>query len=183
MATAEALMTAEEFGQRPDPGYPEELVQGRIVAMPPPDRRHGRTCLKAGRILDTYAEEHDLGRVMTNDSGIITERDPDTVRGADVAYYSFTRLAKGPLPAGYGPEVPELVIEVRSSGDSWREILRKVTEYLTAGVLKVVVLDPQSRKAHIYSVDQEPEVLGPEDELTIPDLLGDFRVAVHRFFE
>ena len=50
-------------------------------------------------------------------------------------------------------------------------------------MLKVVVLDPQSRKARIASVDQEPEVLGPEDELTIPDLLGDFRVAVHRFFE
>ena len=29
-----SLMTAEEFGKRPDPGYPEELVQGRIVAMP-----------------------------------------------------------------------------------------------------------------------------------------------------
>ena len=39
MATAEALMTAQEFGQRPDPGYPEELVQGRIVGMPPPDRK------------------------------------------------------------------------------------------------------------------------------------------------
>jgi Uma2 family endonuclease len=183
MATAEALMTAEEFGQRPDPGYPEELVRGRIVAMPPPDRRHGRTCLKAGRILDTHAEEHDLGRVMTNDSGIITERDPDTVRGADVAYYSYARLPRGPLPAGYGPEVPELVVEVRSSGDSWREIVLKVAEYFRAGVLKVIVLDPGSRKAHIYSVDDEPTILGPEDELTIPDLLPGFRVAVHRFFD
>ena len=29
MATAEMLelMTAEQFGQRPDPGYPEELVR------------------------------------------------------------------------------------------------------------------------------------------------------------
>jgi hypothetical protein len=32
-------------------------------------------------------------------------------------------------------------------------------------------------------VDDEPVVLGPEDELTIPELLGDFRVAVHRFFD
>ena len=183
MATAEALMTAEEFGQRPDPGYPEELVQGRIVAMPPPDRRHGKICGQAYYLLRQHVDAHDLGHLMTNDSGIITERDPDTVRGADVAYYSYARLPKGPLPAGYGPEIPELVIEVRSSGDSWRDILIKVGEYLKAGVLKVVVLDPQSRKAHIYSVDDEPVVLGPEDELTVPDLLGDFRVAVHRFFD
>ena len=183
MATAEALMTAAEFGQRPDPGYPEELVRGRLVTLSPPDRRHGMICLKAGRILDTYAEEHDLGCVMTNDSGVITEHDPDTVRGADVAYYSYARLPKGPLPAGYGPEVPELVIEVRSSGDSWRDILLKVGEYLTAGVLKVIVLDPRSRKAHIYSAEQEPEVLGPEDELTAPELLGEFRVRVGQFFD
>ena len=35
MATAESLMTAEEFRRRPDPGYPEELVRGRVTAMPP----------------------------------------------------------------------------------------------------------------------------------------------------
>jgi len=48
MATAEmlGLMTAEEFGKRPDPGYPEELVRGRIVAMSVPDKRHGYVCLK-----------------------------------------------------------------------------------------------------------------------------------------
>ena len=183
MATAEALMTAEEFGQRPDPGYPEELVQGRIVATPPPDRRHGYVCAGAASILRNFVTERDLGRVMSNDSGIITERDPDTVRGADVAYYSYARLLRGPLPAGYGPEVPELVVEVRSSGDSWRDIHIKIGEYLKAGVLKVLVLDPRSRKAHIYSVDDEPVVLGLEDELTVPDLLGDFQVAVHRFFD
>lgn len=40
MATAETtvLLTDEEFGKRPDPGDPEELVRGRIVAMPVPDR-------------------------------------------------------------------------------------------------------------------------------------------------
>ena len=40
MTTAEMveLMTAEQFGRRPDPGYPEELVRGRVVAMSVPDR-------------------------------------------------------------------------------------------------------------------------------------------------
>src|SRR6478609_7246048 len=106
MATAETLLTAEEFGRRPDPGYPEELVQGRIIAMPPPDRRHGQVCGQAYYLLRQHVDERDLGHVLSNDSGIITERDPDTVRGADVAYHSYARLPKGPLPAGYGPEVP-----------------------------------------------------------------------------
>jgi Uma2 family endonuclease len=183
MATAEALMTAEEFGQRPDPGYPEELVRGKIISLPISDRRHGQVCTSVTCSLGNFVEEHDLGRLIINGSGLITGRNPDSVRGPDIAYYSYARLPRGPLPAGYGPEVPELVVEVRSEGDSWREIVIKVGEYLKAGVLKVVVLDPRSRKAHIYSVDDEPVVLGPEDELTLPELLGEFRVAVHRFFD
>ena len=182
MATAEALMTAEEFGRRPDPGYPEELVQGRVVEMPPPDRRHGYVCLRAGRILGNFAEEYDLGRVMSNDSGVITERDPDTVRGADVAYYSYARLPRGPLRTGYGPEVPELVVEVRSASDRWCEILEKVSEYLKAGVLVVVVLDPGPQVAHVFGADEPPRILESSEELVLPGVLEGFRARVGRFF-
>jgi Uma2 family endonuclease len=185
MATAElaALMTAEEFGGRPDPGYPEELVRGRIIRMPPPDRRHGEVCAQCVYLFKRFLDDHDLGRVLSNDSGVITGRGPDTVRGADVAYYSYARLPKGPLPKGYGPEVPELVVEVRSPGDRWKEIHEKVAEYLGAGVLVVVVLVPDSRSAHVFGAEEEPRKLGPEDELTVPGVLEGFGVRVERFFE
>lgn len=184
MATAELLMTAEDFGRRPDPGHPEELVRGRIIAMPLPDRLHGNVCGKAAGFLYDFVDDRDLGHVIGNGSAVITERNPDTVRGADVASYSYARLPKGPLEPGYGPEVPELVFEIRSAGDSWRDILIKVAEYLAAGVLKVVVLDPGKRKAHVFGADEEgPTELGPEDELTFPGLLEGFRVPVHRFFD
>lgn len=185
MATAElsALLTAEEYGRRPDPGYPEELVRGRVVRMPVPDRRHGYVCGRADRLFGNFVDEHDLGRVLANDSGVITEREPDTVRGADVAYYSYERLPRGVLPKGYGPEIPELVVEVRSSSDRWREVMEKVSEYLRAGVLVVVVLDPEPRTAHVFAADAAPSVLGPDDELTLPDVLDGFAVRVGRFFE
>jgi Uma2 family endonuclease len=185
MATAEMLelITAEQFGQRPDPGYPEELVRGRVVAMSVPDRRHGYVCGRADRIFGNFVDSHDLGRVLSNDSGVIVERDPDTVRGADVAYYSYARLPKGPLPAGYGPEPPELVVEVRSENDRWPEILEKVLEYLNAGVLLVVVLDPEPRAAHVFSAGDPPKRLLSEEELTLPGILENFRVRVGRFFE
>ena len=185
MATAEMLelMTAEEFGRRPDPGYPEELVQGRVVAMSVPDRRHGYVCGRADRIFGNFVDASDTGRVICNDSGVITEREPDTVRGADVAYYSYSRLAKGKLPTGYGPEVPELVVEVRSATDRWREILDKVAEYLNAGVGVVVVLDPEPQVAHVFSADDPPRTLIADEELILPGVLDDFRVRVGRFFE
>jgi Uma2 family endonuclease len=185
MATAEMLelMTAEEFGNRPDPGYPEELVRGRVVARPVPDRRHGFVCSKADRILGSFVDEHDLGRVMSSDSGVITARGPDTVRGAGVCYYSYQRLPKGLLDKGYGPEVPELVVEVRSSTDRWRDIHVKITEYLHAGVLVVVVLDPGTNTAYVFGADDPPKTLGAEEELVLPGILEGFRVRVGRFFE
>ena len=115
---------------------------------------------------------------------MITERDPDTVRGADVAYYSYARLPKGPLEPGYGPEVPELVFEVRSAGDSWREILdqgRRVSDGRRAQGGRPRSGDAEG--ARLQRRDEEPVVLGPEDELTFPGLLEGFRVPVHRFFD
>ena len=43
----------------------------------------------------------DLGHILINDSGIITRRNPDSVRGADVFYISFIRMPRGTLPQSY----------------------------------------------------------------------------------
>jgi Uma2 family endonuclease len=182
-ATLEPLLTAEDFGRRPDPGYPEELVRGRIISMSPPFRRHGQICVNASFILTSYVRQQDAGHVLGNDSGVITERNPDTVRGADVAFYSYDRLPRGPLPANYGPEVPELVIEVLSPSDRWPRVLAKVAEYLEAGVVVVVVLDDEHRQALVYRADRPVQLLDSGDELTLPDVLGSFQARVGQFFE
>jgi len=182
-ASAQRILTAEEFGDRPDPGYPEELVRGRISRMPPPKPRHGEICNRIGRLLGNFVEEHDLGRVLSNDSGVITERGPDTVRGADVAYYSYGRVPKGPLPNQYLDVAPELIVEVLSPGNRGADVFAKVAEYLRAGVSIVVLLDDGRRVVQLFDADGGARTLGPEDELTIPELLPDFRVNVSRIFE
>jgi len=183
IAATPVLITAEEFARRSDPGYPEELVRGRIVPMPQPNRRHGQICAQSVYLLRRFLEDHDLGHVLSNDAGVITERDPDTVRGADVAFYSYARLPKGPLPQSYGPEVPELVVEVRSPSDRWPKVLYKIAEYLEAGVRVVIVLDDESRTAILYFADRASVTLKSDDELTIPEILPGFAVVVRRFFD
>ncbi len=106
MATAEALMTAQEFARRPDSGVPEELVRGRIVRMTVPGPRHGQIAAQVVNRLVGFFEDHDLGHVVCNDSGVLTERDPDTVRGPDIAFYSYAKLPKGPLPKSYPSVAP-----------------------------------------------------------------------------
>lgn len=181
-SSSPALLTAEEFAERPDPGHPEELVRGRVVPMPVPKPRHGEICSKADRILGVFAEEHELGRVLSNDSGVVTERGPDTVRGADIAYYSYERVPKGPLPNQYLDVPPELVVEVLSPYDRWPKVLQKVAEYLEAGVAMVVVLDDERRSAHVLGADGTNRMLGPDEVLELPGILPGLSVAVRRFF-
>jgi Uma2 family endonuclease len=176
------LLTAEEYAGRLDPGYPEELVRGRSVRMAPLTRRHGQICLQVGYLIRRFLELNDMGHVVSNDSGVITSRDPDTVRGPDIAFYSYRTLPKGPLPAGYGPEVPELAVEVRSPGDRWADLWEKVGEYLKAGVGTVLILDDERRLAHVFTAAGERQ-LQSDEECALPEVLPGFVVPVARFFE
>jgi Uma2 family endonuclease len=185
MATTESqsLLTAEQYALLPDTGQPTELLRGKVVEINVPYPAHGRVCLRAGRILDEFAEQHGLGWVLSNDSGVITERNPDSVRGADVSFYSYARVPRGRLPHGYLGVPPEVVIEVRSDSDRWPKLLNKAYEYLEAGVRVVCLLDPDHDSAHVIRPDQPPLKLGPDDELTLPEMHESFRVRVGQFFE
>lgn len=184
MATVDTLVTADEYLALPDDGGPSELVRGRIVPVNVPSPWHGYVCGQLVQIVGAFVNEHDLGRVVSNDAGIVTGREPDTVRGADVCFYSYQRVPKGPVPkAGYWTAAPELVLEVRSPSDRWREVLTKVTEYLGAGVLVVCVIDPESETATIYDDEHPPRVVGRVEALSLVDVLPGFAMPLARLFE
>jgi len=183
MSTATDLMTAEEYAQLPDLGQPSELVRGKLVLMNLPYPRHGEICATVTLLVGQFVRQHRLGRVIGNDSGVITERDPDTVRGPDVAYYSYARLPHGRLPARYLDVAPDLAFEVLSPSDRWSDVLAKVAEYLAAGVREVCVLDPTLEIAQIFAQDKPSLTLTAQQILTFPDTLAGFSVRVADFFE
>lgn len=177
------FLTAEEYGRLPDDGRLTELVRGRIVEMNRPFTSHGYLVSRITVLLWQFTDHHGLGRVVSGDAGVVTQRDPDSVRGPDVAFYSYKRIPHGPRPDGYWPASPELVIEIRSNDDRWVEIHQKVGEYLAAEVLNVAVVDPEQQKVHLFSADRETVVLNSSDKLTFPDVLPGFEIVVARLFD
>mgnify|MGYP000741520648 CR=1 FL=1 len=105
MATAiapsspQALLTADEFARRYEGDY-VELIDGLVQELPVLHQKHGEICFRMSFAFGLYLESNPLGRVTTNDSFVQTEFEPDRVRGADVCYFSFERLPKGPIPDG-----------------------------------------------------------------------------------
>lgn len=174
-------MTAEQYATLPSDGAPTELVRNKVVSFSFPTPRYGQICTSVLCIVGKYLDGNDVGHLLGK-SAVITARDPDTVRGGDVQWYSYRRVPPGPMPAGYLNVVPELIFEVRSPDDRWGRILAKVAEYLEAGVSIVCVLDQQSESCHVYCADEPVQVLAADRELTLEVLPG-FSTLVKRFFE
>jgi hypothetical protein len=96
-------MSAEEFWNRkPRAGDREaELVDGRVVEMPPAGRKHGRIDSRLHREISGFVEQQGLEEVFLN-TGFILRRNPDVVRGPDQASIAVKRLAANPEPeVGY----------------------------------------------------------------------------------
>src|SRR5580698_9033215 len=92
------LLTAEEYGRLENDGRLTELVRGRIVEMNRPFTSHGYLLINIGHLLTQFVKQHGLGRVVGGDAALPTQRDPDTVRGPDLAFYSYQRIPSGLLP-------------------------------------------------------------------------------------
>ncbi len=182
-ATATKLITAEEFMAMDLGEGIHELVQGEVVEMPQPRPEHGRISFGSGFVLEVYGRASGFGYVTGNDSAVVTERDPDTVRGADVAFYSQGRWPRENLGPGLIPVPPDLVIEVYSPSNRSGEMRRKIDEYLRAGVLMVWVLHPVRKQLLIYRADElAPRVYELTDVVDGLDELPGFRCVVSEFF-
>src|SRR5438270_682568 len=99
--TMQRLLTAEEFACLPDPldGSQQELVKGIVIGFPLRGGRHGLCCSSIATQLHVFVEGAKLGWVCCNNTGIITARNPDSVRGPDVSFWNLARLPM--LPEGY----------------------------------------------------------------------------------
>ena len=185
MATvAEKLITAEEFAKMPNPpdGSKQELVKGVIVTMPPPGFDHGVCQVRVANLVDTHARTNKQGRV-TVETGLVTEQDPDTVRGPDVSFWSLERLPLDKRPKGYPDVAADLCVEVLSPRKRLRIIKEKIREYFARGVRMVWVVDPEDRTVTAYRSPDEGRVLHESAILTGEDVLPGFTCRVSELFE
>jgi Uma2 family endonuclease len=154
-----------------------------VVSMNQPSFRHGEVCLNIAFLLKSYVRPRKLGRVIGNDAGVLTEREPDTVRGPDSAYFSYARLPLDTKFRIYPPVAPDVAVEVRSPTDRWAEIHRKVGEYLAVGVIIVCVVDYEARTVSLFFNDKPSVTLTDNETLTLSGVFDDFAVPVAEIFE
>lgn len=180
--STKTFMTAAEFANTGPETDGFELVRGELVQMPPTRPRHGEVCGNVVFILKAYKKSRGQGCVVGNDAGVITETDPDTVRGPDVFFF-LNPTWTGPAPNRYFDIPPTLAVEVRSEGQPWKELTQKVDEYMQMGVPMAWIVDPSTDRLTVFQPNLEPVILAAESEFDGGDLLPGLHFKVAEVFE
>lgn len=175
------LISGEELWEMGDIG-PCELIEGRIVMTSPTNAEHGFIEVNIVHALKSYIKRKKLGWVLTGEVGVYTRRNPDTVRGADMAFISKERLLGRPHKK-YIEVSPELVVEIFPPTESRKNIRDKVREYLSIGAEQVWVVDPGSRTVAVNRPGLEAQTLSIEDILKGEGVLEGFKMKVRDIFE
>ncbi len=122
MATQQGLLTAEEFAALPHEGLRLELIKGELVAMPPTHGNHGIPAMRLSGMLTHYILTNHLGQVYAAETGFLISENPDTVRAPDFAFIQTSHVTPAAAAPTWVPVIPDLVIEVVSTGDRESEV-------------------------------------------------------------
>ena len=177
---SEKKITAAEFAQMGELGH-GELIKGVFVEMPPPSYEHARIELRLARLLANHVFDNDLGEVFVGEGGLLTQLDPDTVRGMDIAYMSHERFAQV-TDKTYLDVAPEWVIEILSPSNRWQDIQDKLDEYFAVGVNLVWIVQPKRKQVFVYQAPDDYVRFTAEDDVTGGNILPAFRISLQDIF-
>lgn len=150
--------------------------------MSPTGYRHGQVELRIAASLDAFVRPRRLGRVLVGEVGVYTRRDPDRVRGLDVAYVAEATYARRTPGLAYLDVAPELVAEVLSPDDRAAEVTQKLREYFEIGVQLVWLADPEARSVFAYRSLTDVREFGGSDRLTGDQVLPGYESTADSFF-
>ena len=180
--TKPELLTADDLLRLSSKGVKGELIRGVLHETMSAGVNHGRIVVKLVLLMGAFIMPRRLGTLLASDTGVLLERDPDTVREPDIAYISSERLPIGEDVPGYSEVIPNVVVEVASPSDSRTEVRRKALMWLEHGVGVVWVAHPVSHTIDVYQADSSMLTLTEDDTLGGGETLPGFACRVSDIF-
>lgn len=133
-------------------------------------------------LVNSYADQHALGQAVTE---MLFDLDPSVRlhRRPDLAFICS--------PAGIALEIdesaawdviPDLAVEVISPSNLAEDVEEKVGEYFAAGVRRVWVLYPRSRRLHDYISAEAARIISVDGIIDGGDILPGFQFQLADLF-
>jgi Uma2 family endonuclease len=164
----------------PDTNRYVELSEGRLIMPPHPTDSHQFALQSLFLKLHEFVRSHRLGTVRI--APLPVRLWTGKIREPDILFVSREQSDRIDEKV-YG--VPDLVVEVVSSGTEQIDRGEKLFEYAKAGVEEYWLVDPQKRKIEVYSLKHGAyelnETYRPAGE-ACSKLLHGFKVKVDEIF-
>jgi Uma2 family endonuclease len=175
MATTQQTTIADVERNPPEGRW--ELIDGEIVPVNPTSYREARVTARILRLLDAFAEEHQIGDIVGPDAGFVIFPNENTLVAPDVSFVSINRVPPAIDQAHFARLAPDLVVEVMSPTDRMTDALRKIGLYLEAGVSLVWLVEPGPRTISIFQPNQPTVRLAGDQVVTAEGVLPGFSMT------
>jgi Uma2 family endonuclease len=180
------LLTAAELAALPEDGWQYELIEGRVVRIPPPRERHGYTESEIGGTLRAFVKPRGLGRVYVGETGFdltLPGEQAATVLGADAAFMRAERMPPADGSDAYITGAPDLAVEIASPSQYRPELGAKAWLWLQRGARLVWVVWPQRREVDVWTPGNDlPATLRLGETLDGGDVLPGFTYPLADLF-
>ncbi|MDJ0707649.1 MAG: Uma2 family endonuclease [Leptolyngbyaceae cyanobacterium MO_188.B28] len=172
-------LTLQEFLASPQSNGSYELVDGETVPKVSPKRFHSKTQRALLRLLEDWGEER--GEIGVEWAVTLQRRGKDWAPIPDLLFVSKERLPDD-LGGEPCPVPPDLAVEIISPDQPFGEMLEKVLDYLTAGVLTVWIVDPRAQSITVFVPEAAPATYRGDLVLIHPALPG-LELTAQQVFE
>ena len=187
MEVRERLIDIDEFWRficDADDDRRYELIEGEIIEMPLPGKRHGHFAGEFYHYFRLFDPNYELG-MPTVESGYYSADDRYTLLGPDAAFTLNKR--EGPaLHDGWEARMPDIAVEVRSPSNTMAELRRKAALYLRGGSSLVWIVMPETKSVEVWRLgldgEIESETIDQDGALTGEDVLPGFELRLSQLF-
>jgi len=161
----------------------EYTAQGELLVMPPTGGETSNRNAELTYQVQAWTRRDQAGVAFDSSGGFKLPN--GATRSPDAAWVRRSRLAglTREQKQKFLPLCPDFVVELRSPTDNLQAVLDKMQEYLDNGAQLGWLLDPLTRRVHVYLPQRSPEILEAPSTVSADPLLPGFVLDLQKIWE
>ena len=161
----------------------ERTAEGDLEIMPPTGGETSNRNIELSTQLHLWARRNGTGVAFDSSGGFVLPN--GAVRSPDASWVRRERLSSltAEEKQRFVPLCPDFTIELRSPSDPLSTVEAKLREYVENGAHLGWLIDPETRRAHVYRPNEPAKILENPDRLSGDPVLPGFVLDLKPIWE